>query len=61
LGRRIAKSKNQKKTAKYAKSAKAKNYKSRYFSASIAIFLGALGDLGGTKKDFVIVLPAWAY
>jgi len=53
----IAKSQNQKKTAKYAKSAKeVKNYKSRYFSTFLVIFLGALGGLGGSKKDFAIVL-----
>jgi len=49
--RRVAKPGNQKKTAK-----EVKNYKFQYFSASLDIFLGALGDLGGSKKDLAIVL-----
>jgi len=57
VNKAIAKSQNQKKTAKDAKSAKeVKNYKSRYFSTSLDIFLGPLGGLGGSKKDFAIVL-----
>jgi len=56
LARRTAKSQKQKKTAKDAKSAKKPESQIVCFFVSADIFLGDLGVLGGSKKDFAILL-----